>query len=1089
MLNYPFNKTVSFFKTNLLIGCSYFVLGWFGLLLFVESSQASLIWPTAGLALAAFLVYGASILLGLLIGAFSLEFYLLLNTLPALTLEQSLAFGVIIAVGACLQASFGAFLINRIIGKNDPLIEDRKIFYFFFYGALISSMVAPTINTASHYFIGAIDANLLHSFWAIKWLGNIFGIIIFTPIVLTFINKPGNSWHNRRQLVAYPLLIFYILIFSFFQLEKIVPIQIADKTGGILLGGLIIASLIAIGLLMLTSRTLRAEQLFRARTKELTKSEERWQFALEGSQEGVWDWNLTSNEIYFSSRFKEMLGYQEHELNNDLSEWDKRIHPEDRDRVYIQLNRYLNHDAGSYENEYRLRCKDNSYIWILTRGKIVAWTEDHDPLRMIGTHMDITERKNVEEQLMLSARVFNETNEGITITDTNGNIMDVNPAFCKITGYSRHEIINQNPRILNSGKHDKAFYAEMWESLGQHGHWQGEVWNRKKDGSIYAELLSISSIFDDNGNASHYIGIFTDITQTKKQQEILEQMAHYDVLTQLPNRVLLADRFDLALAQCKRNHTELAVCFLDLDNFKPVNDMYGHELGDELLIEVAKRIKSNIREEDTVSRHGGDEFVLLLGNLEGYAQCETLLNRILNSLIKAYNFEGHTISISASIGVSFYPRDNADLDTLMRHADQAMYQAKLSGRNRFHLFNIEQDHLYIQKNIKLTEINRALIDNEFSLHYQPKVNMNTGHVYGAEALIRWNHPKKGLIPPLEFLPVIEGSELEIEVGRWVINRVLKQLDFWNTQGINIEVSINISSNHLQHSSFITDLESSLALFPNVDSKSVQLEILESSALGDLESISRIIKTCIQALGVKVALDDFGTGYSSLTHLRNLPADTIKIDQSFVRDLLDDPNDYNIINGVIGLADAFNRQVIAEGVESREHGIMLITMGCHLAQGYVISKPMPPEGFQQWLNDYEAYQEWMSFAKTALNERQSIIKIFKLTLRQWHHNFASKIRSFPEDNIQWPILNETKCHCGASIEQIKQLNIFEKDRQSEIENMHKIMHRQANELFSSYQNGQIEFARKNLADFAEITEQLNNLVETSTTAIADDPISR
>ncbi|MBE9532887.1 MAG: EAL domain-containing protein, partial [Proteobacteria bacterium] len=657
----------------------------------------------------------------------------------------------------------------------------------------------------------------------------------------------------------------------------------------------------------------------------------------------------------------------------DIAEptWDDflaTIYPDDREHVVEIINQHL------YENkvcdvEYRIVDTQGKIRWMHSIGKAEFDTKGK-PLKLRGTVQDITARKITEEQLRLSSRVFSETNEGIIITDAKNNIIDVNPAFCEITGYSREEAINQNPRFLNSEKQSPAFFSEMWQTLDKLGHWQGEIWNRKKEGALYAELLSISTISDEHGNILHYVGIFTDITHSKKQQESLEQMAHYDVLTQLPNRALLTDRFTQALAHSKRKKTQLAVCFLDLDNFKPVNDLHGHETGDKLLIEVARRIKSIIRDEDTVSRQGGDEFALLLGDIESFSQCEQMLKRIIKSLAQPYVIDENSLSISASIGVSLYPMDDADLDTLMRHADQAMYQAKQAGRNRYHLFNTEQDQITTQKHIRLKEIQQALSNNEFCLYYQPKVNMATGKVFGAEALIRWLHPEKGLIPPLQFLPVIKETELEIEIGRWVINEALKQLALWNQQGIQLEVSVNISSYHLQSSSFIEDLEAVLAKHPKVDSTYLQLEILESSALGDLHSIGSVIKACKETLGVNIALDDFGTGYSSLTHLRNLPVNTIKIDQTFIKGILTDPNNYAIIEGVLGLASAFNREVVAEGVETTEQGLILLLMGCNEAQGFGISRPLPAEDFPDWLSHYTPNQEWITCSNKALTSKGS-----------------------------------------------------------------------------------------------------------------------
>jgi len=687
----------------------------------------------------------------------------------------------------------------------------------------------------------------------------------------------------------------------------------------------------------------------------------------------------------------------------------------------------------------------------------------------------ITQRNKAEGKMKLFGKVFNETKEGIIVTNTKGIIFNVNPAFCEITGYSREEVIGQNPSLLNSGKQSPAFYKEMWKIITDQKYWQGEVWNRKKSGEVYAELLSISSILDTDGNTLHYVGIFTDITHSKKQQESLHQMAHYDVLTQLPNRVLLTDRFTQALSHSKRQKNLLAVCFLDLDKFKPINDLYGHGVGDELLVEVSKRIKSIIRDEDTVSRHGGDEFVLLLGGIDQFSQCEQLLKRLLTSLAQPYSIDTLSLTISASIGISLYPADNADLDSLLRHADQAMYQAKKAGRNRYHLFNTKQDQRDIEKNSKLKEIEAALVNNQLCLYYQPKVNMATGEVFGAEALIRWNHPEKGLIPPFKFLPVIEETDLEIQVGNWVINEALRQMDYWKKQGIELEVSVNISSYHLQHRTFIDELEQALSQFPQLDTKKVQLEILESSALSNLQAIRTIIKTCIDTLGISVALDDFGTGYSSLTHLRNLPAKTIKIDQTFIRDVLDDPSDLAIIDGVIGLSNSFDREIIAEGIETTNHGLMLLLLGCNEAQGYGIARPMPAGNIQGWLTDYSPNQDWVSCATKIRTDKERKLKLFRLTFAQWQKHFETNINSDLENIEQWPILKRTNCHCGVWITRARQEQFFEEKWLNKLDEVHNTMHDIADDLFNKYQQGQIQEARQGLKDLEMAIEHLGNVL--------------
>jgi len=684
-------------------------------------------------------------------------------------------------------------------------------------------------------------------------------------------------------------------------------------------------------------------------------------------------------------------------------------------------------------------------------------------LTAITLAVAIVERNKVKKKLQLSSRVFSDTQDSIIITDADRVIVDINSAFCKITGYHHEEVIGKNPRILNSGKQSPVFYQDMWKHISEKGYWQGELWNRKKDGEIYAELLSISSLKDSQGHITHYVGVSTNITSNKKQQEVLQHMIHYDALTLLPNRVLLADRFTQALAHSKRLESQLAVCFLDLDDFKPINDLYGHVIGDDLLIEVAQRIKSIVRDEDTASRLGGDEFVLLLGDITKFSQCEQLLNRLLASLSQPFQINELSLTISASIGVTVYPADNSDLDTLMRHADQAMYQAKQLGRNQYYLFNTKQNQLNFNRNIKLKEIESALIKNELCLYYQPKVNMASGKVFGAEALIRWSHPEKGLIPPFKFLPVIEETDLEIQVGNWVINEALKHLENWTNQGIELEVSINISSYHLQHPTFFDELKTSLAKYPQLDSNKVQLEILESSALSDLEVISSIMKTCIDTLGVSVALDDFGTGYSSLTHLRNLPAKTIKIDQTFIRNVLDDPSDLAIIDGVIGLSNSFNREIIAEGIETTNHGLMLLIMGCHEAQGYGIARPMPSTDLQNWLSDYSPNQEWLDCATNIRTDKERKLKSFMLTFAQWQKHFEKNINSEPENVEQWPILKRTNCHCGVWINRARQDYLFEDKWLNKLDEAHNTMHNIADDLFNKYQEDQIQKARSGIKD--------------------------
>ena len=476
-------------------------------------------------------------------------------------------------------------------------------------------------------------------------------------------------------------------------------------------------------------------------------------------------------------------------------------------------------------------------------------------------------------------------------------------------------------------------------------------------------MLTVSVVRDPAGAVLNYVALFTDITPLKKHQDELEHIAHYDALTGMPNRVLLADRLQQAMLQSQRRNSALAVAYLDLDGFKPVNDQHGHEVGDQLLVTLSQRMKASLRESDTLARIGGDEFVALLVDIGERRDCELLLSRLLQAAATPVRVDGALLQLSASIGVTLYPQDNADADQLVRHADQAMYLAKQAGKNRFHLFDVAQDAAIQSQRESLEHIRVALDRQEFVLYYQPKVNMRTGAIIGAEALIRWQHPERGLLAPAAFLPVIEGQPISIEIGEWVIQTALAQMALWRGAGLDIGVSVNIGALQLQQPGFVARLGTLLAAHPTVPAQSLELEILETSALEDMAQISQVMHAC-QAIGVRFALDDFGTGYSSLTYLKRLPAELLKIDQSFVRDMLTDVDDLAIVKGVIGLASAFRRSVIAEGVETVAHGQTLLALGCDLAQGYGIARPMPAADLPGWARQWRPDVSWSAAADPA-----------------------------------------------------------------------------------------------------------------------------
>ena len=650
------------------------------------------------------------------------------------------------------------------------------------------------------------------------------------------------------------------------------------------------------------------------------------------------------------------------------------------------------------------------------------------------------ERKESEERLHLAASVFTHAREGILITGPDATIIDVNEAFTRITGYTREEAIGRKPNLLNSGRQDRLFYTEMWRALLDRGHWQGELWNRRKSGEHYAEMKTISAVKDAQGQVRQYVALFSDITALKTHEEQLRYNAQHDALTGLPNRVLLGTRLDEAMAHARQRELRLAVLYLDLDGFKEVNDRHGHEVGDQLLVALALRMRDALRESDTLARLGGDEFVAVLHDHGELSHWLPAVNRILAAAAQPVLIGPLSLQVSASVGVTTYPQSDAvDADQLLRQADQAMYQAKLLGKNRCHVFDSEQDRHVRGHHESLERIRQALAQDELVLHYQPKVNLRTGQVIGAEALIRWQHPEHGLLSPAAFLPVIEDHALAIEVGEWVIHTALAQITTWRAQGLRLPVSVNLAARQLQQSDFVDRLRQVLAAHASQHKGELELEVLETSALGDLARISQVIDTC-KAMGVSFALDDFGTGYSSLTYLKRLPVDLLKIDQSFVRDMLDDPDDLAILEGILGLSTAFHRQVIAEGVETVDHGEMLLYLGCELAQGYGIARPMPADALPGWVQSWRPHPRWLQAGQVRRDDVPLMLAIVKH--RAWVQGIERYLR---QERDAPPPLNVHHCDLGRWMAQELWETLTTPAQRQRIDALHHEIHRLAETL--------------------------------------------
>jgi diguanylate cyclase (GGDEF)-like protein/PAS domain S-box-containing protein len=716
------------------------------------------------------------------------------------------------------------------------------------------------------------------------------------------------------------------------------------------LTGVLTTVLLAILIVLLASWRSRAAKLAELMLRERN--------TFEYAPIGIINISLDSRHIAVNQAYSDLLGYDQGELL--AKNFMEITRSQDQSTIGKSIEQMLKGDIANFCLESQLLHKNHSLVYCRLSMRL-NYRPDGSPHYFIAAVENISERKQYEDKLRLAASVFTHAREGIMITDPDGTIVDVNETFSQITGYSHDEVIGKTPRILHSGKHDKAFYAAMWHDLTEKGHWYGEIWNRHKNGEIYAEMQNVSAVRDDEGNTKHYVSLFSDITLIKGHEQKLEHIAHYDPLTNLPNRVLLADRLQQAMHQVQRREHQLVVVFLDLDGFKAINDNHGHKAGDQLLMTVALRMKETLRESDTLARLGGDEFIAVLTDLTDIESSVPMLTRLLSAAAQPVHIADLTLQVTASLGATVYPQIvDIDADQLLRQADQAMYQAKLAGKNRYYIFDAAQDNSIRIRHESMERIRQGINEQEFILHYQPKVNMRTGEIIGAEALIRWQHPQKGLLLPGQFLPTIEDHPLSIELGEWVINTALRQVGVWRNQGLDIPVSVNVGARHLQQTNFVLRLSEILATHPDILPSYLELEVLETSALEELAKSSQLISDC-REIGIHFALDDFGTGYSSLTYLKRLPVTLLKIDQSFIRDMLDDAEDLTIIDAVIGLASSFGRQVIAEGVETVEHGTILLQHGCELAQGYGIAAPMPAEQLCKWSLGWKPDPAWVALS--------------------------------------------------------------------------------------------------------------------------------
>ena len=706
---------------------------------------------------------------------------------------------------------------------------------------------------------------------------------------------------------------------------------------------------------------MKSNDLLEASLEEIQERGNALVAAEEAGRLGTYVLDIPNKKWHASSQLDAIFGVDS-DYPHTFEGWQQLVHDDDRALVEEYFSAVVREKRRIFDLEYRIvRPCDGMVIWTHGLGKM-GFDESGQAVRMSGTVQDVSARKFTEQRLLLAQEVFQSAIEGIVVTDREGSILEANPAFTIITGYSAEEVKGQNLRLLQSDSLDADRYAQLLDELHNTGHWEGEHINQRKDGTQYVQLSRIVAIRDVNGWIVRFAAVISDVTELKDSQQRLEHLAYHDELTGLPNRALLTDRLRQAIAQCHRKENRLlSVCYLDIDGFKDINDLFGREVGDQFLHGVARKLEECRRASDTVARLGGDEFVILFCNLDTERDSEGAISRLLRAVSTCDPLGMATPHITFSAGVTLYPNKTTDEpDVLLRQAAQAMYEAKRSGKNCVRYFDSESEQRLRDYQSLLQCLGDALKEGQFRLFYQPKVHLGSGKLTGVEALLRWQHPERGLLQPYDFLPVLETSDLTLSVGEWVIHEALQQQQKWLAEGLDVQVSVNVFGLHLQRTDFVQRLEEILQAYPDTDPSVLELEIVETTALENLKEITTRILGCSK-LGVRFSLDDFGTGYSSLTYLRQLPVSTVKVDRSFVRDMLSNNEDRALVENIVGMAHTFGREVVAEGLETLEHGVPLIRCGCDFGQGYGIARPMPPSDLAVWAAQWRMPQVWKDAA--------------------------------------------------------------------------------------------------------------------------------
>ena len=642
--------------------------------------------------------------------------------------------------------------------------------------------------------------------------------------------------------------------------------------------------------------------------------------------------------VEVNSAWHTALGYTSGELVDTV--FTDLVHEDDREATQAQMaNLFRGIKTLAFEN----RCRHRNGEW-----RLIAWSAAaaEGDQHVYGAGMDITDQRAAEQRLSKAAAVFDSSGEGILITDNHGFIREVNDAFCRITGYTRDEAIGQHTRLLRSGRHDEQFYEAMWNAIAERGVWRGEIWNRRRSGEIFPELLTITRV---DGAEGGFVAVFTDISKMKETEEHLMQLAHYDQLTGLPNRYLITERLSQALRRAKRHSRRVAVIFLDLDSFKNINDSLGHAAGDQLITSVAKRLNKALRDEDNIGRIGGDEFLILIEELPSPRDLTTIAEKLINELRAPVEIEDRSITVSASLGISLYPDDGSTAEALMSNADAAMYSAKEQGRDTFRFYSQRMTQNAFQHVLLDSALREAISNDELRLVYQAQRNLRCGTFAGLEALLRWQHPKLGMVSPTQFIPHAESTGLIRSIGRWVLEQACIQAARWRGMGLNFgRMAVNISATQFRDEDFVESVIGALE-GSGLPAEYLELEITESVLVRDTEELIEKM-VALRDIGVHFAIDDFGTGYSSLRYLQRMPIDRLKLDRSFVEHVSESHNDRNIAAAVIALGDAMGIPVIAEGIEKEEQAQCILDLGCAQGQGYLFGMPLYSEVMETCLRN-------------------------------------------------------------------------------------------------------------------------------------------